>query len=176
MDMQQEMAGIKRQFFTYRNGVVADVMRRGGSPYRMIFGLTLPQVSAIAERIGIDDRLSRALWADSEVRESQILATMVADTGLFTVDDAVDWTVQLRSVEIADILSLKLLRRMPCVDAVVMRLCDGGMSAMQRYTGLRAAFALAGTQPDMVAGVARRELECDEPLTAAVARQLLANL
>ena len=43
-----EMQTVKRHFFALRNGVIADALRRAGSPFRIIFGLNLPQIAEIA--------------------------------------------------------------------------------------------------------------------------------
>ena len=34
-----EMQIVKRHFFAMRNGIIADTLRRAGSPYHIIFGL-----------------------------------------------------------------------------------------------------------------------------------------
>ena len=46
------MQTVKRRFFAMRNGVIADVLRKGGSPFRTIFGLNLPQIAEIAADTG----------------------------------------------------------------------------------------------------------------------------
>ena len=43
-----DMQNVKRRMFALRNGVVAEALRRGGCPYRIIFGLTLPQLDEVA--------------------------------------------------------------------------------------------------------------------------------
>lgn len=66
---------------TYRNGIVADVLRRGGlTCYDIIFGLNIPQIKEIAghlraSRPEVELRsLADALWADKRVRCSRLLA------------------------------------------------------------------------------------------------------
>ncbi|MDE6370251.1 MAG: hypothetical protein K2K92_02035, partial [Duncaniella sp.] len=68
---------IKRRFFAMRNGVIADTLRKAGLPYRIIFGLNLPQIAEIAEETGADEALARQLWADTGTRESMMLAPMI---------------------------------------------------------------------------------------------------
>lgn len=36
------IAEIKKEFFTYRNGMLADTLRRYGMPHKVIFGLEVP--------------------------------------------------------------------------------------------------------------------------------------
>ena len=43
-----ELKDIKQQFFTYRNGMLADRLREAGDCHKVIFGLNLPQIVDIA--------------------------------------------------------------------------------------------------------------------------------
>lgn len=176
MDINERKAAVKRSFFTYRNGVVADVMRRGGSPYRIIFGLTLAQVADIACGIGRDHELARELWFADDVRESAMLAPMLADPDVFGCDDAIEWVAVVKSVEIADILALKLLRKTNCLNDVVSVLCREEQDDLRRYVGLRAAFGMLVEYPEQVRAYAQNELMRNSRLTAPVARQLLDML
>ena len=36
---------IKHQFMAFRNGIVADALRKAGYDYKVIFGLQLPQLT-----------------------------------------------------------------------------------------------------------------------------------
>lgn len=53
---------VKRRFFAMRNGVIADTYRRAGSPFRIIFGLNLPQITEIAAEFAPDSELAAELW------------------------------------------------------------------------------------------------------------------
>lgn len=71
---------IKKEFFTFRNGIVSDTLRRSGWPHNVIFGLQLPEINAVAaktaELLPANElpALARLLWNDREVRESRLLA------------------------------------------------------------------------------------------------------
>ena len=45
-----------------RNGIVADTLRKAGSPYRIIFGLNLPQISEIARVTGCNHEWPKRFW------------------------------------------------------------------------------------------------------------------
>ncbi len=64
------MQQIKRRFFAMRNGVVADMLRRAGSPFHIIFGLNLPQIVEIASEIPETQReaMADALWQNRSTR------------------------------------------------------------------------------------------------------------
>ena len=76
MDKKQ-MQHIKSRFFALRNGVIADRLRKSGSPYKIIFGLMLPQMEQIAGECVPSKELAEMLWNNRSTRESRLLASMV---------------------------------------------------------------------------------------------------
>ena len=77
MDKFNDLQIIKRRFFAMRNGIIADTIRKSGAPYRMIFGLNLPQIDEISRETGKNKELAEKLHADTSTRESQLLAPML---------------------------------------------------------------------------------------------------
>ncbi len=173
MSISGKLAEVKRLFFTYRNGIVSDVYRRSGSPYRMIFGLTLAQVADIAKGIGYDKNLAYELLHDNHVRESAMLAPMLVDPDEFCRDEVITWAKEIKSTEIADIFALKLLRKTSYLKDIVEELCHHTNDDMSRYIGLRGAFGLTTEHPDFVIKIAQNELSAGCSLTSNVAGQLL---
>lgn len=129
---------IKQQFFTYRNGIVADTLRKAGDSHKIIFGLNIPQISDIAKTTGVDSSLATELWNDSHVRESQMLAPYIWDVNALTTEQAIALTTQVNDCEIADILCMRLLRRHNSAVTIMKTLLDS-QSAMLEYIGLRLA-------------------------------------
>ncbi len=118
----------KQYFFTYRDGLTADVLRRGGVPHKTVFGLQVPQLSALARRLDgleADERreLAAWLWADSEVRESRLLACWLFAHDL-GVEAAEALAKDVRSQEEADMLAFRCLRFLPDAPALLARLGD----------------------------------------------------
>lgn len=103
---------IKQLFYAYRNGVVADTLRRSGMQYRMIFGLNVPQLAAIAREIGYDNTLAEALWADQGVRESRLLSAYLFNPAELPMERALQLCEDLQTQEEADILAFRLLRHL----------------------------------------------------------------
>ena len=104
---------IKKLFFAYRNGVVADTLRRSGMSYDMIFGCDIPTLSSIARKIGFDERLAEELWNDCGVRESRLLATYLFDPSNTDMEKAIRMASEVRTREEADLLTFRLLKRLP---------------------------------------------------------------
>lgn len=153
-----EMQIVKRRFFAMRNGVIADVLRRNGSPFRIIFGLNLPQISEIAAEIGKNRQLGERLWANSTTRESMLIAPMLVDFRDFSKQDALRWIDNVPAFEIADILCMKLLRNLPFALELVEKLLTDD-ETMKRYTALRLMFNLVGKYPDAALKIAEIVLD-----------------
>lgn len=145
MNSFNEMQQIKRHFFAMRNGIIADALRKAGSPFRIIFGLNLPQIVDVAKTTGMNHELSRKLWENNTTRCSMLLAPMIMPTDKMTEDEALQWCIESPTTEVTDVLCHRLLRRLPCAFTLVSRL-SGGDDNM-RYTALRLAMNLVQT-PD----------------------------
>lgn len=178
VDIEQEQSGgynpmqtVKRRFFAMRNGVIADVLRCAGSPFRIIFGLNLPQIVDIARQTGIDPDLGRALWANATTRESQLLAPMLMDASAFSEDEARSWVGAVNTVEVADVLCHRLLRHVQYAVALANELADSGDS-MQRYIGARLMMNLVGTYPAEAKDLADKIKRRSDPLTDRLAAML----
>ncbi len=113
------MKRAKQLFMTYRNGIIADSLRKAGMPYSIIFGLQLPQIKQIASQLAgslSEDELvnlSEALHADRNVRESRLLAMALYPPSRMTMGKAREWLEDLLTREEADLLPFLLLRRTP---------------------------------------------------------------
>jgi hypothetical protein len=105
-----------------------------------------------------------------------MLAPMIMPVEEFSVDEALAWTADVRSTEVADVLALKLLRRMAGLGEVVTALCDESRAPLQRYAGLRAAFGLVASDSLTAKSLAERELALNESATRGVCLQLLSAI
>lgn len=169
------MQRLKRRFFALRNGVVADCLRRAGAPYRMIFGLTLPQTAEVAAEFGPDEVLARQLWADAATRESVLTAPQLMPPGALDAEEAAQWVAGAPSAEGVDVLCLKLLRREPYAPALALALASGD-APMARYGALRLYLNLLPAHAGEAEAAARAELASGCPLTHGVAQQLIDEI
>lgn len=124
---------IKARFFAFRNGNTADILRRGGSHFRMIFGCDVPAISALAREIGRNHELAVELWNDSDVRESRLLAPWLMDNDLLTTDDCVALAESAIDMEDAMMLAFRVLKRRPDAREILQRLNPGSVA----YSALR---------------------------------------
>lgn len=165
-----ELREVKQQFFALRNGLLADMLRKQCQlTQKVIFGLNLPQIRDIALRAGEDAELAALLWADVDCRESRLLAPMLrpADAAALT------WLSEVRTVEEADVICHRLLRRCPgAVDAALDALADE--RPLVRYAALRLLLnLLPGSSPAAADAIDTLPFH---PLTDAVVRQLRSEI
>lgn len=158
MDTQRynAMQTVKRRFFAMRNGIIADTLRKAGSPFRFIFGLNLPQIAEIAGGTPHDRALAEALWANTTTRESMLMAPMLIDPADFSEADARRWLKSVNTPEVADILCHRLLRKTPYAWPLAESLMAEPENPYDRYTALRLAFNLVGSDPARALAVALR--------------------
>ena len=172
-----ELKDIKQQFFTYRNGMLADRLREAGDCHKVIFGLNLPQIVDIARMAGCNKALAEELWANATTRESRLMAPMIYPREEFLATKAHEWIEGVECVEVADILCHRLLRYLD----YAWQLCEKYAnydSDLLRYTALRLAANLEAleriTDYASLHRMAEQELGRNCPLTASLAQSLLS--
>ncbi len=111
--MTATLQNIKKSFYTFRNGVISDTLRKAGMPYKVIFGLQIPQIADIARSLEPSGELADALWADSEVRESRILACYLFPHDTTGPDKVRELLESVRTQEERDMLYFRLIRFLP---------------------------------------------------------------
>lgn len=169
------MQEVKRRFFAMRNGAVADSLRRQGAPYRIIFGLNLPQIVEIARDFAPDNDLALQLRDNTATRESMLLAPMLYDRADADRELAVDWLTHAPTTEVIDVACLKLFRYLPDAPAVVDALEAVG-TPLARYASLRLGANILPAHIDRVEQIAQAEADRRDPLTATAARMILDDI
>lgn len=171
-DTAANLRALRQDIYVMRNGILADSLRQSGCPYRLIFGLNLPQLTEIADRTGRRADLALELWRDTSLREAALMAPMLYPPEKLTIDFARERAAAVRWAEDADILCFKLLRHAPFAAELAEELC-GADAPLSRYTGLRLLFCTVGQHPAEALKAAERELRRPEPLStlAAMLRQ-----
>ena len=73
---QEILRGIRKEFFAFLNGIIADKLRKAGDPHPILMGCLLVDVQGIAARtreaIGDAKQLAAVaseLWSDTNSRE-----------------------------------------------------------------------------------------------------------
>ena len=166
------MRAVKAEFLAMKNGIVADALRKAGSPFRLIFGLNLPQIAEIAAAHGTDTALAEELWANVTVRESMLLAPMLVDTASFTPADARRWCDAVNCTEVADVLCHRLLRHLPFAAVLARQLLETG-NVTDEYTGLRLFLNISRTCPQAAEAAARTHIGSSDRRNALLAADII---
>lgn len=164
-----DMQLVKRRFFAMRNGIIADTLRSAGSPFKIIFGLNLPQIIDIASQTPHTIELAEQLWANTTTRESRLLAPMLYPLEQFDIDTARRWAATVETSEVADILCHRLLRHCPFATELAKELSESAATALETYTALRLAFNIVTAAPETALEIAGKLHT--HPLARAVAEE-----
>ena len=103
---------IKKDFFRYRNGVVAESLSKLYPKGKLVFGLNVPQLMEISNKVPKDLDLALSLWKDKNCRESRLLSMYLFPTSLLPKDVASDLIKDVDSMEEAEFLAFRVLRHL----------------------------------------------------------------
>ncbi len=170
------MQSLKRRLFAMRNGALGEQMRRSGAPYRIIFGVNLPQLVEIARDYAPDRELAEQLRANVTTRESMLLAPMIYPREDLDYDTAKSWLMEVTTPEVADILCHRLLRHMPWAWELAQEVYDTATTPLQRYGALRLGFNLFPANISGLKQMAEAESSLSEPMTASLAALILSEI
>lgn len=163
---------IKREFFAMRNGVIADALRKAGAPYSIIFGLTIPQLTEIAEATGPNREIAETLHNNTTTRESLMLAAMIYPREQMDYDTAYQWLAGAPTTEVVDIICHRLVRHLEFAPTLADDLIKSPAS-MSRYAALRLYLNIISRYTDRALSAARDEFAVNDPLTQQLARQII---
>lgn len=121
--MDTLLQDIKKDFYRYRNGIVAESLRKLYDPDVLIFGLTVPQLMEIARKYPKDLKLGLQLWKDKKTRESRLLALYLIPVALLEKETAREMFLDIRNSEEADFLAFRILRNTRYSEELYNELC-----------------------------------------------------
>ena len=143
--LDEQVADVRRRIRLAQNGVVAEHMAARGAAYRQNYGVAIPTLREMARRYPQNRDLAQRLWSLG-IRETMILATLVAPAATFTPDDARRWIADFNQVELVEQACMNLFARMPQARELCMQLLADD-DEWSRVT----AFTLAARTADRLA-------------------------
>jgi len=167
------ISGLRKQFFAYRNGIVAQKLRQAGDPHTSIMGCLLADISSVVSHIPNQcDRaqLAQELWQHTESRECRLAAPMIMPHASMPISMAQLWCQSVETTEVADVLCHRLLRHLPYACYLCKELVHDEHTLVQ-YTGYRLMLnlLLMGTlcsSPSLEAFVKAQLSQADMPFKA----------
>ena len=119
MNSDEIIKSIKNDFRLGMNGIISTSMRNKGMDYKIIFGLSLPQLRILAEKYSPNQEVATRLWCEN-IRESKLLATMIYPYSEMSIDVAKTWIDEIKYTEIADIASMYLFSKLPFAEQLCL--------------------------------------------------------
>jgi hypothetical protein len=110
--MKDTIIQIKKELRANMNGIASEAMGRKSEDYRVNFGVEIPRLHNIAAEFQPSHELAQLLWKES-VRECRILATILQPADSFLPEIADIWVDDIRTLELAQVVSLNLLSHLP---------------------------------------------------------------
>lgn len=114
---------IKKEFLIYKNGIVADSLRKIYPPGKVIFGLTVPQFLEIARKYPKDKELALSLWKDNTSREARLFSLYILPPSQLKEDEVIEMINGVESSEQAEFLAFKILRNLPFARELYEQIC-----------------------------------------------------
>lgn len=119
METSELLKEIKRSFRLYMNGEASRSMREKGLDYKINWGVSQVELRRMAGKYGKNRELAEALWAERNIRECRLLATLVMPAGAMTATEAIEWAMSAASVEHVEALMFNLLQYVVHADSIV---------------------------------------------------------
>ncbi|MBR5324804.1 MAG: DNA alkylation repair protein [Muribaculaceae bacterium] len=119
MNNDEIIKSIKNDFRLGMNGIISTSMRNRGMDYKIIFGLSLPQLRTLAEKYSPSQEVAIRLWNEN-IRESKLLATMIFPHSEMSIDIAKEWIEDIKYSEVADIASMFLFSKLPYAEQLCL--------------------------------------------------------
>ena len=179
MIQSKKESEIRKQFFAYRNGMLADALRGAGNCHTVIFGLTLQQVIELANAVGKDAQLANDLWNDIKCREARLIAPLLMPADAIILEAAKAWCDTVEDSEICDVLCHRLLRSLPFAFDLVEHYAHSSIP-LQRYLAMRLLINLVAIgkplDKDMVFAMATEALSDADVMVRQVSKMIVDNL
>lgn len=175
MDYSEQIRLIRKSFFAYRNGIIADSLRRCNDPHKSIMGCQWVDIKAIAEQVPQNAVLAEKLWEIRDSRECRMVAPLLYPLDEFDVATAIMWGKAVECDEIADVFCQALAGRMNDVLPVVEALAAEGNDQCD-YTAFRLLQNAHKRGTVVLDGNVRRLIDAKKSTVSQHVRPILLDL
>ena len=144
-EIEMEINSIKKEIRLLMNGICAEQMQQYGVNYGQNFGVSWIKLRDLARRHERNYDIAERLWY-MDIRETKLLATLLVPPEKFTPAQADEWKEGICTMELAEIISMTLLCKLPYAGTLSIQWINSGepwvrLSAM--HTAARAAARLS---------------------------------
>ena len=109
-EIENQIKSIRRAIYLSMNGICAENIDNAGIEYKQNFGVSWARLCEIAQNYTPNYELAERLWLMS-IRETKLLATLLCPPQELTAERLAEWTVDITTIELAEIFAFALLRK-----------------------------------------------------------------
>ena len=117
-DLDRQQKNILARIRQLMNGETAHQLQMSGMNYNQAFGVSLVHLRQLAKDFEPNNDLAERLWFRN-IRETMILATMLAQPETLTDAQILEWDAQINNIELAEQVAFNLVGRRKTILAVV---------------------------------------------------------
>ncbi len=144
-EIEMEINSIKKEIRLLMDGICAEQMQQKGLSYGQNFGVAWIKLRDLACRHERNYDIAERLW-NMNIRETKLLATLLVPLDSFTPAQAEEWKEGICTMEVAEIISMTLLSKLPYAGRLSIEWINSSepwvrLSAM--HTAARAASRLS---------------------------------
>ena len=110
--LDEQITKIRQKIRLAMNGDVSEKMTQYGIVYKQNYGVSIPRLREIAKQYTQNHDLAQRLWA-LKIRETMILATLLADKKRFSRQNAFVWLTDCSQPELIEQICMNLFCRLP---------------------------------------------------------------
>lgn len=107
-EVDEKIEKIMRQIRHLKNGETAEQIEKSGAHYPVNFGVSLVHLRKMGTELESENALAQRLWY-RRIRETMILATMVADYNAMGQEEVNNWGEMLSTIELSEQLGRNFL-------------------------------------------------------------------
>lgn len=124
---------IKKDFFSLRNGVIAEALKKLYPGKTIIFGLNVPQFMELRKKYPSDLDLGLKLWHDKGCRESRLFSLYIIPFDEIDMPTAIQMVLDVQSSEEAEFLAFRILRHLSFAQELFIKLDSVEKSSLSDY-------------------------------------------
>jgi 3-methyladenine DNA glycosylase AlkD len=113
-----EMVLVRRWMIKRMNGVTASKMKENGIVYPRNYGVALPEIRLMAEKLPHTCDMADRLW-NEKIRETLLLATLIYPAAQFSKEKAEEWLRSVDNMEMVEQISRNLISKLDYLESAV---------------------------------------------------------
>lgn len=117
-NLERQQKKIMARLRQLMNGETSHQLQVAGLNYKKAYGVSLVHLRQLSKEYHVSNKLAERLWFRN-VRETMILATLLAQPDDLTDEQIFEWTNQITNIELAEQVAFNMLGRKKEISSIV---------------------------------------------------------